>query len=191
MKKEFITIMVSNGETQSFALDIKELELKNNSSIENLNAFIPIQDLEKITLINCEKLNDLSAIGAFKKLRVLSLESCNALLDLSPVNKVDSMEKLKCIEFTDLKILETLKENTKVKSIDILEDRKCFTGFSKTYPNLLSIYFKTQNLIDLKPLESLSNLKCLALYYCNSISDLNSIANYTIEVKNKNSSGLR
>ena len=116
MKNEFITIAFSNGETQSFALNLKELELKDNSSIENLEAFIPIQDLEKITLINCEKLNDLSAIGSFKKLRVLSLENCNALLDLSPVNMVTSLEKLKCIEFRDLKILETLKENTKVKS---------------------------------------------------------------------------
>jgi hypothetical protein len=73
MKNDFITITLSNGETQSFALDIKELELKDNSSIENLEAFIPLQNLEKIILINCEKLNDLSAIGSFKKLRVLSL----------------------------------------------------------------------------------------------------------------------
>ena len=65
MKNEFVTITLSNGETQSFVLDIKELELKDNSSIENLEAFIPLQDLEKITLINCEKLNDLSALGSF------------------------------------------------------------------------------------------------------------------------------
>ena len=75
MKNKVITIALSNGEMQSFALNLKELELKDNSSIENLNAFIPLQDLEKITLINCEKLNDLSAIGSFKKLRVLSFES--------------------------------------------------------------------------------------------------------------------
>jgi hypothetical protein len=117
----------------------------------------------------------LSAIGSFKKLLVLSIENCNSLSDLSPVNELPYLEKLKCIEFPDLEILNTLKDNTRVKSIDILEDRKCFTGFSKTYPNLLTIYFKTQSLTNLKPLESLSNLRCLAMYYCNSITDLKSI----------------
>jgi hypothetical protein len=159
MKNEFITITFCNGEMQSFAFNLKELELKDNSSIENLEPFILLQNLEKISITNCENFKDLSAIGSFKKLRVLSIENCNSLLDLSPVNELPCLEKLKCIEFPDLEILNTLNENTRVKSIDILEDRKCFTGFSKTYSNLLTIYFKTQNLTNLKPLESLSNLK--------------------------------
>ena len=35
MKNEFITITLSNGERQSFAFNLKELELNDNSSIEN------------------------------------------------------------------------------------------------------------------------------------------------------------
>jgi hypothetical protein len=76
----------------------------------------------------------LSAIGSFKKLRVLSIENCNSLLDLISVNELPCLEKLKCIEFPDLEILNTLNENTRVKSIYILEDRKCFTGLVKHIP---------------------------------------------------------
>ena len=72
MKNEFITITLSNGEKQSFAFNLKKLELKDNSSIENLEPFILLQDLEKISITSCENFKDLSAIGSFKKLRVLS-----------------------------------------------------------------------------------------------------------------------
>ena len=112
MKNELITITFCNGERQSFAFNLKELELKDNSSIENLEPFILLQNLEKISITNCENFKDLSAIGSFKKLRVLSIENCNSLLDLSPVNELPCLEKLKCIEFPDLEILNTLKENT-------------------------------------------------------------------------------
>ena len=86
MKNEFITITLSSGERESFAFNLKELELKDNLSIENLEPFILLQDLEKISITNCENFKDLSAIGLFKKLTVLSLENCNALLDVSPIN---------------------------------------------------------------------------------------------------------
>ena len=58
MKNEFITITLSNGERQSFAFNLKELELKDNSSIENLEAFIQLQDLEKISITNCKNFKD-------------------------------------------------------------------------------------------------------------------------------------
>ena len=47
MKNEFITITLCNGEKQSFAVNLKKLELKDNSSIENLEPFILLQNLEK------------------------------------------------------------------------------------------------------------------------------------------------
>ena len=47
MKNEFITITLSNGEKQSFAFNLKKLELKDNSSIENLDWPENVKSIQK------------------------------------------------------------------------------------------------------------------------------------------------
>ena len=173
MKNDFITITLSNGERQSFALDLKELELKNNSSIENLDAFILLQDLEKITIINCENFKDLLILDSFKKLRKLTIENCDSITDLSSVNNVPSLRRLKC-RFQNLEVLRTLNDNPYLKILSLTE-RNCISRFELLQDNFLIVKFITPEIIDLSPIESLHQITKLEVLYSNYLKNINTL----------------
>lgn len=173
MKNKFITITLSNGERQSFTQDLKELELKDNSSIENLDAFILLQDLEKITIINCENFKDLSVLGSFKKLRKLTIENCNSITDLSSINNVPSLRRLKC-RFQNLEILRTLKDNSNLKILSLTE-RNCISRFELLQDNFLIVKFITPEINDLLPIESLLQITKLEVLYSKYLLNINSL----------------
>jgi hypothetical protein len=153
MKNDFITITLSNGEEQMFDLNSHRLELNDNSLIENLEAFIPLQFIEYITISNCEKLSDLGALVFFKKLRRLTIENCNSITDLSPINNISTLRKLK-FRFQNLETLKTLKDNLNLKVLSLSESNS-FSRFDLRHSDFLVAKFISPKISDLSSIESL------------------------------------
>lgn len=173
MKNDFITITLSNGEEQMFDLNSHKLELNDNSLIENLEAFIPLQFIEYITISNCEKLSDLGALVFFKKLRRLTIENCNSITDLSPINNISSLRMLKC-RFQNLETLKTLKDNLNLKVLSLSESNS-LSRFDLRHSDFLVVKFISPKIIDLSSIESLFQITNLEIFYANNLHNIESI----------------
>jgi hypothetical protein len=128
MKNDFITITLSNGEEQMFDLNSNKLELNDNSLIENLEEFIPLQYIEYI-------------------------ENCNSITDLSPINNISTLRKLK-FRFQNLETLKTLKDNLNLKVLSLSESNS-FSRFDLRHSDFLVAKFISPKISDLSSIESL------------------------------------
>jgi hypothetical protein len=80
--------------------------------------------------------------------------------------------------FPDLEILNSLKDNTAIKQLDLLQDRQWFTGFLETNMVSLYIYFKAEKVIDLKPIESLQNIINIGFHYCSLLNNIEGLLHH-------------
>lgn len=150
MKNEFTTIAFSNGEMQTFATDLKELELNDNLLIENIEAFILLQDLEKIIITNSD-----------------------SILDLSPKNNVLSQRRLKC-RFQNLETLKALKDNLNLKVLS-LSERNSLSRFYLLDSDFLIVKFISPKRIDLSSIEALFQITNLEIFDANYLHNIESI----------------
>ena len=173
-----VLLNLSPFEQFTFNRESTEIELNAITSITNLNGLLVVPHLEKITLRNCPNLKDISAVNHLKNLKYLTIENCNRISDLSPINALQNLVRLHCSGFPDLKLLKTLKGNTAIKQLDLLQDRKWFTGFLDTNTISLYIYFKAAKVTDLKPIASLQNVLNIGFYYCSALISIDSLVVY-------------
>ncbi len=170
-----VILTLSDIEQISFTNDSNEIELNSISSMINLDGLVTISHIEKVAIRNCPNLKDISAVSQFKYLIYLTIENCTKITDLSPINAIHKLVRLNCIGFPDLEILNSLKDNTAIKQLDLLQDRQWFTGFLETNTVSLYIYFKADKVIDLKPIELLQNVHNIGFHYCSSLVNIDSL----------------
>lgn len=167
-----IKLSISNNKIIILKKDVLELEIDAVDDIFNLDGLSTINHLHKLVIRNCTNLIDISILNSFNKLRHLEIENCPSISDLSPINNLENLKKIKCIGFCNLEILTTLKENIKVKKLDILQDRKWFTGFLDDNDIDLYIYFLSKKVVDLKPISSIQHCKKIGFHYCGQLEHI-------------------
>ena len=165
------------SKTKTVTLKKKALQIEINAvdDLFNLDGLSPVSHLEKVIIKNCDNLIDISVLKDFKNLRYLEIENCPNIKDLSPINGLEKLRKLKCIGFPNLDVLATLCDNNKVKKLDILQDRKSFTGFLDDDEIELFIYFQANHVADLNPIVALKQFKKLGFHYCSQLRNVSGI----------------
>ena len=165
------------SKTKTVTLKKKALQIEINAvdDLFNLDGLSPASHLEKVIIKNCDNLIDISVLKDFKNLRYLEIENCPNIKDLSPINGLEKLRKLRCTGFPNLEVLATLCDNTKVKKLDILQDRKSFIGFLDDDEIELFIYFQANQVEDLNPILALKQFKKLSFHYCSHLRSVSGI----------------
>lgn len=153
---------------------IKEIDLRDSSTIINLRPLIGMEALTNLNLAGCHNIKDLKPVGTLTALTTLNLQSCSDVTDLKPLSTLTALTTLNlagCVNITDISPLSSL---TALTTLDL---RNCYKVTDLKPLGVLSA-LTTLDLVgwyslnDLNPLSTLGALTTLNLAECSQIADL-------------------
>jgi len=150
----------SNDELQQL-VDLKELNIKNNLSISNLNPLHIFLQLDYLT-INSTSITDISPIASLTGITKLNI-SGNPISDLESINKLINLTELN-LKNTSVEDLEPISELIKLTSLNIAGTRIKTLKYLQQLSNLEELYINNTRVKNLKQLFGLSKLKLLQCY---------------------------
>lgn len=150
----------SNEELQQL-VDLTELVITNNMSLNNLTPLHIFKRLEQLTISNTS-ITDISPISSLVGLKKLNISS-NPVFDLGSINKLIGLEEFS-IENTSVEDLEPISGLDKLISLNIAGTRVRTLKYIQSLTNLEKLYINNTRIKSLKPILGLSKLTLLQCY---------------------------
>ena len=150
----------SNEELQTL-VDLKELNILNNLSIDNLNPLHIFIQLEKLT-INKTSITDISPITTLVGITELNI-SGNPISELESIHKLVKLQEL-TLENTSVEELEPISGLENLTSLNISGTRVKSLKYIMQLSNLEYLYINNTRVRNIKHLAGLTKLKLLQCY---------------------------
>lgn len=141
-------------------VDLKNLEIKNSLSINNLEVLSLFNLLEEITITNTG-ISDISAITFLPNLKIITVPN-NPITDISALGRMNILEELN-IENTSVEDLEAIKESKNIKVLNIAGTK---VKSLKSVENLLNLEVLIINNTRIKSIKQLKTLTKLKEFRC-------------------------
>ncbi len=167
---------VKNPQTIKHLTSLVSLNLFGTHSLESLDGFESLSNLQELFLNENFILNDIEAIRELTGLRTLSLNGCFHLHDVEPIKNLNQLDLLRLggsSEIADLRVIENLKmlEVLALKHFPALEDISALANL-----NLQRLTIELcPKVTSLKPLNQLPKLRKLVVEECEGLRNLDGI----------------
>ena len=150
----------SNEELQEL-VDLTELVIINNLSINNLNPLHIFTRLEELTVTKTS-ITDLSPVLSLTGLKKLNISS-NPVFELGSISNLTNLSEL-AIENTSVEDLEPVSGLENLVSLNIAGTRIKTLKYIQNLNNLEKLYINNTRVKSIKPLMTLSKLELLQCY---------------------------
>lgn len=150
----------SNEELQQL-VDLTELVVTNNMSVNNLNPLHIFARLEQLTISNTS-ITDISPIISLTDLKKLNISS-NPIFELGSISNLTNLKEL-VLENTSVEDLEPISGLENLVNLNIAGTRIKSLKYIQNLINLEKLYINNTRVKNLKPLMALSKLELLQCY---------------------------
>ncbi len=142
-------------------VDLKELSITNNLSINNLYPLNIFLRLESLT-VSSTSISDISPIATLTNITKLNISS-NPISDIELIYKLSKLRELN-LENTSVEDLEPISNLEKLKSLNIAGTRVRSLKYLQKLTNIQNLYINNTRIKNLKHIEPLPSLKLLQCY---------------------------
>ena len=142
-------------------VDLTELVITSNLSVNNLNPLHIFIRLEELTISNTT-ISDISPITALTNLKKLNISS-NPIFDLGSIYNLTNLSEL-VLENTSVEDLEPISGMEKLVNLNIAGTKIKTLKYIQNLTNIEKLYINNTRVKNLKPIMTLSKLKFLQCY---------------------------